>query len=275
MPPSIDDVRRYWQEHPLFSYEVGDAGTPSFFERLNEIKQVDVERFSRPYWEFDRFPGRRVLDVGCGPGWLTVQYALGGARVTAIDLTSTAVNLTRRFLIYKGLDADVREANAESLPFEDGEFDLVVSSGVLHHTPNVQKALSECHRVLKRGAPAKLTFYHKGLLHGPIAFRATRTAMRLFGVKHPGADLARTSVSVDDFIRQYDGAGNPVGVGKTTTEWTRHLAGAGFNVNGHELHFFPKRFLPLSAAVPTAVHRWLDSRLGTMIYFSLEKPGLS
>ena len=272
MPPSIDDVRRYWQEHPLFSYEVGEPGTPSFFERLDEIKKIDVERFSRAYWEFDRFQGRRVLDVGCGPGWLTVQYALAGARVTAIDLTSTAVDLTRRFLVYKGLDAEVREANAESLPFPSGEFDLVVSSGVLHHTPNVQKALSECQRVLKDGAHAKLTFYHKGLLHGPLVFRATRTAMRLFGVKHPGADLARTSVSVDDFIRQYDGAANPIGVGKTTAEWTRQLAAAGFTVSDHELHFFPKRFLPLSQIVPTAIHRWLDSRVGTMIYFRADKP---
>jgi SAM-dependent methyltransferase len=272
MPPTIDDVRRYWQEHPLFSYEVDDVGTASFFERLSEIKRLDVERFSVPYWEFERFRGRTVLDVGCGPGWLTVQYVLAGARVTAIDLTSTAVDLTRRFLACKGLYADVLEANAESLPFASGEFDLVVSSGVLHHTPDVQSALCECHRVLKRGAPAKLTFYHKGLLHGPIAFGVTRTAMRLFGVTHPGADLARTSISVDDFIRQYDGAANPVGVGKTTKDWVRLLTDAGFAVDDHELHFFPKRFLPFSSIVPTVVHRWLDRRFGTMIYFQLHKP---
>jgi 2-polyprenyl-3-methyl-5-hydroxy-6-metoxy-1,4-benzoquinol methylase len=272
MPPSIDDVRRYWEHHPLFSYEVGDVGTASFFERLSDIKRFDVERFALPYWEFDHFRGRRVLDVGCGPGWLTIQYALAGADVTAIDLTSTAVDLTKRFLALKGLQATVQQANAESLPFAEGQFDLVVSSGVLHHTPNFQTALRECHRVLKRGAPAKLTFYHKGLLHGRLGFRATRTAMRLMGVKHPGADLARTSHTVDDFIRQYDGAENPVGVGKTATDWTRHLAGAGFIVSGHELHFFPRRFLPASNVVPSSVHRWLDHNLGTMIYFRLQKP---
>jgi SAM-dependent methyltransferase len=272
MPPSIDDVRRYWQNHPLFSYEIGDVGTPSFFDRLSEIKRTDVERFSLPYWEFDRFRGRSVLDVGCGPGWLTVQYASAGAHVTAVDLTSTAVDLTRQFLVYTGLKADVREANAESLPFANGQFDLVVSSGVLHHTPNVQRALSECYRVLKPGATAKLTFYHKGLLHGPVAFRATRMAMRLLGVKHPGADLARTSSSVDDFIRQYDGAENPVGIGKTTADWTSLLVSAGFTLDGRELHFFPKRFLSGARVVPIAVHRWLDGRIGTMIYFRLHKP---
>ena len=77
--PTIHDVRSYWDSHPLFSYEVTDVGSPLFFQSIDAIKRTDVERFALGYWEFDRFPGRKVLDIGCGPGWLTVQYAHGGA----------------------------------------------------------------------------------------------------------------------------------------------------------------------------------------------------
>src|SRR5947209_7590916 len=103
--PTIHDVRSYWDSHPLFSYEVTDVGSPLFFQSIDAIKRTDVERFALDYWEFDRFPGRKVLDIGCGPGWLTVQYAHGGADVTAVALTDRAVALARTHWATSGLSA--------------------------------------------------------------------------------------------------------------------------------------------------------------------------
>src|SRR5688572_26842937 len=201
---TVDQVRRYWNEHPLFSYEIVRPGSPEYFAQLDRIKKEDVELFAQRYWEFANYRGRSVLDVGCGPGWLTVQYAKAGARVTAIDLTPRAVELTKTFLEQQALTATVQEANAEELPFPDNTFDLVVSSGVLHHTPDTPRAIRECWRVLRPGGRAKLTFYYRGLLHSRLVFPFTRLAMRTAGVKHPGADLARDATDVDTFIRQYD-----------------------------------------------------------------------
>jgi hypothetical protein len=90
-------------------------------------------------------------------------------------------------------------------------------------------------------------------------------------VKHPGADLARNAQDVDNFIRQYDGAENPVGIGLTIGDWTAVLRQSGFVVDGHERHFFPRRFMPFHAIVPRAVHHLLDVTLGTMVYFRLRK----
>jgi SAM-dependent methyltransferase len=270
--PTIADVRSYWQAHPLLSYELDAPGSKSFFDQLDFIKKTDVERFAMAYWEFDRFKGREILDVGCGPGWLTVQYAKGGANVTAVDLTARAVELTRQNLAGQGLKAVVQEANAEALPFDDNAFDLVASSGVLHHTVNPSRAFAECYRVLKPGGVAKITLYRLGILHSPLVFPLTRAAMRLLAMRHPGADMGRDAGGVDDFVRQYDGKDNPIGLAKKDRIWAAELAASGFRLVGQEVHFFPRRFIPLQKLIPTIVHRFLDSSFGTMIYYKLSKP---
>ena len=268
---TVDDVRNYWDKHPLFSHELAEPGSREYFDQIDRIKKEDVERFAMQYWDFGASRGKHVLDVGCGPGWLAVQYAQAGAHVTAVDLTPRAVELARKHLDYRGRRATVHEGNAEQLPFADNTFDLVVSSGVLHHTPDTPRAIRECWRVLRPSGTARLTFYYKGILHSRVVFPITRAVMRAGGVKHPGADLARGAADVDNFIRQYDGAENPVGVGYSIAQWSEMLRAAGFIVVGYERHFFPRRFIPFRALVPRAVHHLLDATLGTMVYFTLRK----
>ena len=78
--------------------------------------------------------------------------------------------------------------------------------------------------------------------------------MRAAGVRYPGADLARNARDVDDFIRMYDGAGNPVGVGMTDSKWRTALGRSGFGVDSCEAHYFPKRFVPFHDIIPGAIH---------------------
>lgn len=266
----LSEVRNYWQEHPLHSFELGGLGSARFFENLDLIKKGDIEKYALPFFGFGNFKGKRILDVGCGPGWFSVQYALGGAQVTAIDLTRHAVELTQKHLAYKGLTADVQEANAEDLPFDCEQFDLVISLGVLHHTPKTELAFAECYRVLKPGGAAKIALYHKGILHRPLVFRFLRKIMQVLDIKHPGADLSKTH-DIDEFVRQYDGADNPLGIAKTTKEWKEDLKQAGFAVKSYELHYFPKRFIPFRHWIPDFLHSFLDRNFGTLIYFELAK----
>jgi SAM-dependent methyltransferase len=89
---------------------------------------------------------RRVLDVGCGPGELTERFAKElGADVQAVDISPRMVELTAA----RGIEAQV--ADVENLPFGDGEFDCVFAGWVLYHVPNLQRAITECARVLKPG----------------------------------------------------------------------------------------------------------------------------
>lgn len=171
------------------------------------------------YWSFDSVAGQNLLDIGCGPRWLTVMYAKHGARVTAIDLTEHALELTRTALIANGVDAKLQTANAERLPFPEEAFDFVVSSGVLHHTPDVFRAIREAHRVIRRGGTGLITLYRLGILYHRLVFPFVRSVMRLTKKTHRGADLAVTASSVEDFVRQYDGANDPVGTAKREHEW--------------------------------------------------------
>ena len=110
---------------------------------------------------FADLEGQCVLEVGCGTGVHAKLLAEAGARVAAVDLTPTAVELTAKRLALAGFEADVREADAEALPFPDASFDFVWSWGVVHHSEHTERVLAEIARVLKPGGRVALMVYHR------------------------------------------------------------------------------------------------------------------
>jgi SAM-dependent methyltransferase len=268
---SEQQVREYWEQNPLLAHEVTTKDPIERWHYLDHIKRSDVEAFAMHYWKFEQVAGKTLLDLGCGPGWLSVMYARGGAKVTAIDITNQALILTKAALDVNGLSANLRQASAESLPLSDQSFDVVVSSGVLHHTPDPSRAFSEAHRVARRGALGLVTLYRIGILHHPLVFPVVRFLMRVSGARHPGADLGRESTSVADFVRQYDGAENPVGIAKKESDWALDLVAAGWEVVSVERHYFPARMVPPLRHAPRWVRRIADKHCATMVYFTLRR----
>src|SRR5207249_3693752 len=114
--PSKEEVRRYWQEHPLGSLDLQNVGSREYFEAHDQLV-LDEIPFTMHLFEFDRHANERVLDIGCGPGWLVRNFARGGARVIGIDLTHAAVDLTRQSLRLFNLKAQLGVADAEKMPF--------------------------------------------------------------------------------------------------------------------------------------------------------------
>lgn len=99
--------------------------------------------------------GARVLDVGTGPGIVAAAAAERGADVVGIDFSEAMVAMARRL----HPNVHFQSAPAESLPFDDGEFDTVVGNFVLHHAAQPDAVLREAARVLRGSGRAAFTVW--------------------------------------------------------------------------------------------------------------------
>jgi SAM-dependent methyltransferase len=155
------DVRDYWNRH-IHDLEITKhpVGSPGFFADLDEYHFEKLHHLLRLV-NFDGYKGRRVLEVGCGAGTDLVRFAKGGADVTGVDVAASAIALARQNFAQQGLQADLREADGEHLPFPDNAFDLVYGHGVVQYTADAQKLVDECRRVLKPGGEAIFQVYNR------------------------------------------------------------------------------------------------------------------
>lgn len=267
---TIEDVYNFWNENFLYSFELQEEpGSKEFFDAINRLKKDDIEKFSIESWEFDKHKGEKVLDIGCGPGWLVRNYAENGAEITAVDISNSAVDLTKKMLEIYQLKGNIIKANAEELPFENNTFDFISSSGVLHHTPDMQKAINEAYRVLKPGCRATISIYYKNILLTPTIFPIMLKVFNFLNPMIPGRNKMLNARDIDDFIRMYDGENNPVGYGSSLKDCKQLFSK--FEILGTEIHFFPKRFFPLFCNCPDFLYKIFDRYFGTMIYMKLRK----
>ena len=164
----VAGIRRYWDAHPLGLQYVSDpdvpVGSPAFFEHIRP--------WMNPYkfpWIMDRIDaessnlqGKRLLEIGCGMGYDSLEFIRRGVRVTAVDLSPKAVEFCKRHFEVVGADAEeVKVDNALSLSFPDNSFDAVWSNGVLHASGDTPAAINEVYRVLKPGGRAIISHFYR------------------------------------------------------------------------------------------------------------------
>jgi ubiquinone/menaquinone biosynthesis C-methylase UbiE len=125
----------------------------AFFDRFAVADDYDVflpkakERIISAFVRLSGLPpGSRVLDVGCGSGAFTQLLHKRGYQTSGLDISPKLIALARR----KFPDIDFFEGDAEGMPFDNGQFDGVLLSGLIHHFPNPQPLAAEVFRVLKR-----------------------------------------------------------------------------------------------------------------------------
>lgn len=256
----IDDVRAYWEAHPLCADAIPHPlGSPAYFDFYDRLREAnETVEFSAQLHEYGRFSGKRVLDVGCGNGYVLSRYAQAGAATTGVDLTAAAIDLCRQRFAYLRLQGEFRQANAEALPFPDATFDCVTSMGVLHHTPDTAAAVAEASRVLKPGGRLIVMFYHRNSALYRVGFPLQRLL---------------TGKGTQQLVNEVDGPGNPLG-DVYSKRGLRRLLSA---FSGLELFaglLQPWMVLPrFSRVLPSAWLKRFERRWGWFLYAKGWKPG--
>lgn len=286
-------VRAFWQANPCgLKFADAEPGTRLFYERVEEHR-YRTEWHIPEAADFQSARGKRVLEIGCGLGTDGAQFARAGASYTGVDLTQAAVGLARRRFELFGLEGDFQTADAENLDFADASFDLVYSHGVLHHTPDIERAVEEIHRVLKPGGRAVVMLYHRDSYNYRVNIQVLRRAGAQLLRSESGIKLAhkltgeppenlreharrlRTDsenyLKADEFLNQNtDGAGNPLARVYSRTQARRLFSD--FAEVELRTYFLHKRWMPIvGRLLPRSLERRLASRWGWHLWIYARK----
>ncbi|MDQ3799085.1 MAG: class I SAM-dependent methyltransferase [Acidobacteriota bacterium] len=163
---SIEKVQDYWNARPCnIRHSTAEIGTKEYFDQV-EWRKYFVEPHIPAFAEFDRWRGKKVLEIGCGIGTDTMNFARAGAEVTAVDLSSESLKLAKKRAEVFGLSDRINfyEVNAERLsdyiPAE--KYDLVYSFGVVHHSPHPEKIIAEVrNNFVHADSTLKLMVYYR------------------------------------------------------------------------------------------------------------------
>jgi ubiquinone/menaquinone biosynthesis C-methylase UbiE len=178
--------------------------------------------------------GQRVLDVAAGTGNTAIRAAEAGARVVASDLTPANFEAGRREARARGVELEWVEADAEALPFPDGEFDIVTSSFGAIFAPSHQAVSDEMLRVCRPGGTiGMLNFTPEGLFtdllgvftpyvalppqgaRSPALWGSEEHVRELFGERVEFLELARreyaeTAASPRDYVELFKQTFGPI-----------------------------------------------------------------
>jgi 2-polyprenyl-3-methyl-5-hydroxy-6-metoxy-1,4-benzoquinol methylase len=160
----LSAVQEYWNSRPCnYRHSVAPVGTKEYFDDV-EARKYKVEPHIPAFADFAKYKGKRVLEVGCGLGTESLNFARAGAHVTSVDLSDASLELCKKRFEVFGLKADFFSGNAEELASilpAGSQFDLIWSFGVIHHTPHPERCVEQFKKLLVPGGELKLMVYSK------------------------------------------------------------------------------------------------------------------
>jgi ubiquinone/menaquinone biosynthesis C-methylase UbiE len=207
--PTADEVERAWSDPKLANVLYHDWEASTYDEKWSisyDERCIDYarDRFVAVAGR-DGWPYADALELGSGTGFFLLNLMQAGvaAKGHVTDLSPGMVEAAVRNGTALGLDVDGRVADAESIPYDDESFDLVVGHAVLHHIPDVELALREVLRVLKPGGrfvfagePTTVGDWYARRL-GRLTWKATTTVTHLAPLRgrwsRPTEELAESS----------------------------------------------------------------------------------
>jgi ubiquinone/menaquinone biosynthesis C-methylase UbiE len=161
---TIDNVRDYWDARPCnLRHSSSEIGTKDYFDEVEE-RRYFVEPHIRQFADFSRWEGKTVLEIGCGIGTDAINFIRAGATFTGTELSAGSLEICRsRVDLFGFSETELIQVNVEELTSVLGgrNFDLIYSFGVLHHTPDINRALAEIRKLSNSGTVIKVMLYAK------------------------------------------------------------------------------------------------------------------
>ncbi len=268
-------MQDYWNKRPCnVLHSPKPVGSKEYFDEV-EARKYLVEPHIPGFADFAQWREKRVLEIGCGIGTDTMNFARYGAWVTAVDLSEKSLEIARerakslglldRITFVKG-DAERLD---ECLPVE--KYDLIYSFGVLHHTPHPERAVAQLRQYVQPGSKLKVMVYHRWSWK-VLAILLTEGKMRFWRMD---ALVARHSEAQ---------TGCPVTYSYSKRSAARLLANHGFKVtNARVEHIFPYKISDYQRYryrivwyfrwLPTPAFRLLERRLGWHLCLTAQQSG--
>jgi len=274
-------VRAYWNDRPCDS-ELSDRNRLSreYFldiERQRyELQPHILESLSKVDWR-----GKRVLEIGAGVG-IDARNIIGrGGVYTGINVDRGSTEATSHALRAFSLPGIALERDATSLEFPDGTFDVVYSFGVLHHIPDVKRAVAEIRRVLKPGGELLVMLYNRSSINYAVEIMFLRKlGLRILPVpgviallgwmglpreklqRHKELRRQKRAMTDQDWLsRNTNGPDNPYARVCGAKEAAELFAA--FQIESNEVYFFDHRHWGvLGHLVPRNLRRALGRRWG-------------
>ena len=161
----VDKVQQFWDKNPCnVRHSPSKIGTKKYFAEVEKRKYF-VEPHIPKFAEFQKWKGKKVLEIGCGIGTDTISFARAGAQVAAVEISKKSLELAKKRAKVYGLQNKIQFylANAEELskivPVEP--YVLIYSFGVIHHTPHPEKVIAEIKKYTHKNTIIKIMIYHR------------------------------------------------------------------------------------------------------------------
>lgn len=285
--PKNDEQRRQWQAANKAWWEASPMrydwreelaptlGDKSYFEEVDRRFLSSARKYTPPQkLPFDRIipfakiAGKDVLEIGVGQGTHAQLIAPRCRSYTGIDLTGHAVAMTSKRLALFGIPGRVLQMDAEEMKFPDNSFDYIWSWGVIHHSADTRRVLTEMRRVLRTGGSATVMVYYRSWWCFYICGLLRRIFLRQF--RHGQSLHSIAQGATDGAIARYYLRG----------EWHDIVDGL-FRVKSTRIFGLKTEVFPfphgrlkslLESLVPDAVTRFMTNqlRMGTFLVADME-----
>lgn len=168
----IEKVQTFWDNRPCnIRHGTSPIGTKEYFDQV-EARKYKVEPHLPKFANFSQWKDKNVLEIGCGLGTESVNFARAGAHLTIVELSAKSLELCKQRFAVFGLTATFIQGNAENvgrlvrdahinLSGTTRKFDLIWSFGVIHHTPYPEHVIDGISELLKPDGELRIMLYSK------------------------------------------------------------------------------------------------------------------